>query len=117
MKNDIGSLPKWAQEYIKDLEHQRADAVALLQQFRDNQTPSKIHTSSFATLEAHKISSIKNYVQGDIIHCEHEEISLNVYLCYKNAIRLSWEAHQEVAIIPEVRNSISLATADKVKFV
>ena len=42
LHGNVEKLPKWAQDYIKDLIRERENAVTILNEFQDSQTPSKV---------------------------------------------------------------------------
>jgi hypothetical protein len=44
---DFTKLPKWAQEYIKDIEREREMAIRTLNEFQDSQTPSPYWTEDY----------------------------------------------------------------------
>lgn len=64
MNGRIETLPKWAQEHIRDLERARDVAVAVKNKMVDEQTPSPIYVDDWSTTP-----SVKRYVQ-----CKHNNL-------------------------------------------
>lgn len=42
LKGDVTRLPRWAQDYVKDLVRERENAVSILNEFQDDQMPSNV---------------------------------------------------------------------------
>lgn len=57
-------LPKWAQEYIIEIERQREAAVKALNDAFDNQTLSRIFTEDIVCVEKGAPSFFKKYIQA-----------------------------------------------------
>jgi hypothetical protein len=74
MTDDLTKLPKWAQEYIKDIKRQRDDARTRLSEFIDSQTPS-----DFFVEEWDNAGPIKRYIQTHKITVKmgNKEIYIN----------------------------------------
>jgi hypothetical protein len=59
---DFTKLPKWAYEYIQNLERECCAAVDTLKKFHDSQTPSDFFIDTWTTLKGEK-----HYIQTDKI--------------------------------------------------
>lgn len=42
LRGNLEKLPRWAQDYIKDLDRERDNAITILNEFQADQTPSKV---------------------------------------------------------------------------
>lgn len=61
-KPDLSKLPKYAQEYIQQLEGQREGAIDKLNKFLDSQTKSQLYTKHFYLTEV-----MKRYIQAKTV--------------------------------------------------
>ena len=74
-KPDLTKLPRYAQDFIQDLQRQRDVAVEKLDQFTDGQTKSRIYVHDFSCTDSPP-EFRKKYVQAsriDMVLSENEE--------------------------------------------
>ena len=77
---NIEKLPKWAQEYIRDLERQRRAAVAALECFEDSQTESGVFYDEMVSDKGGGPSFRRRYVQARGMTFQHAGVELDVRL-------------------------------------
>lgn len=121
-KEQIGKLPKWAQDYIKSIEQQRFVAVRALDEFVDNQTPSPFYfEDNSCTGEQSGPTNRRVYVQAHCIKVEwrgvHLSVSANDYGNCGEGIRLQWEASgrhggRDAAFIPSSYQNARLVSKE-----
>jgi len=104
MNDKIEKLPKWAQEYIKDLQRQRDVAVRALDKYVDEQPPSPFYTEDLHCTEpVGGPTRRKRYIQAHGMTVQHEGVCLNILLRPEH-IDLQWgtdkNLSREVAFIP-----------------
>ena len=109
----IEKLPKWAQEYIRNIEREREVAVNALNEYVDNQTPSPFFIDEMECTGERKGPTIKRrYVQTHKIEIEHQEVSLRIIL-RDESIDLQWSGEKmlgDVAFIPSSYQSARLVS-------
>lgn len=105
--NNTQKLPKWAQERIRELERQRDEALKALNQWKDDQKPSKFSsTFPLCTGEAQgpTFKEVFFHPCADGITVRHSGIELMVSAFEDEGIHLRWSAQNtacgEVAFIP-----------------
>lgn len=117
----IAKLPRWAQEHIKYLARERAEALDALNSKLDVQTPSKIYWEEYMNTGEAKAgpSSKRFYAQTNNIIVENCGVRLEV-ACYDGvsnsmhhpSIELKWEdmfGHgNQIACIPTVFQQVTL---------
>jgi hypothetical protein len=114
----LAKLPKWAQEHIKDLSNEREMALRTLNDYTDNQTPSKIYWDDFVCLgETTGPSTKRSYVQTERIIVESCGVQLTVS-CHGESVQhdpgieLQWsDAHRignMIAAVPRSYMQMSL---------
>ncbi len=116
----IARLPKWAQEYIEDLDRRTVIAERALKNYTDNQTPSKFYFDDFLCIGEGTPQLSRKYVQTRKITVEHEGIIVDVLLRVDEAgIDISWHSSErlmkEVAMIPISFQQVKLVSRDKMR--
>lgn len=123
----IQSLPKWAQEYIRDKERERDLSLRQLNEWSDNQTPSSIFTDDYvSTGENQGPSSKRRYIQGYKLKIEHAGVHLDIMLVRKDdpqrdfGIELQFSAPNmrtgtHVAVIPKSFQTIELVAKENMR--
>ena len=103
---DKDKLPKWAQDYINEIEGERAVAVAALNGYLEEQKPAPFYTYDYLCLgerDDHAPTFKKRFIQARRIHVEHAGIHLSILL-RDNHIDLQWDEVErdtrDVAFIP-----------------
>lgn len=118
--SDINKLPKWAQEYIHELERQRDVAVHEMEEYLDNQTPSAFYVYDLVTIpdEKSRTRSVIRYIQTHRMEVEHDGVHLNIIL-RDGYIDLHWGLpdyhHGDVAFIPQSYNSARLVAKENMR--
>lgn len=110
----IAKLPKWAQDYIKDLEGQRSVAVRALNDFTDHSSPSPIFIEDDPRTGEEPGPSFKRvYLQTHRVFFEYAGIELCV-TPWDNEIRLDWNGHnmRAVAFVPYSYQSARLVSKE-----
>lgn len=79
----IAKLPKWVQEHITTLERRAKKAEQTLEEYEDDQTPSKVWHGDL-------LGNSKHFVQSDKITIDHADVTLDVGLFEDDRIQLSW---------------------------
>lgn len=83
-QDKIDKLPKWAREYINDLENERDAALRSLHKFRDEDTPSNIYTENMVCTNEQENSKAptvyRRYVQDDKIYIDYNGIRADIFL-------------------------------------
>ncbi len=103
-KDDISSLPKWAQERFSTIQRERDISVRELSQWNDSQTKSNFFITEYVT-NGEKDGFKKRYIQTNKISIQYEGIYFEA-MATDGEISISWsggeEAHSggEVAFIP-----------------
>lgn len=81
--NNFTKLPKWAQEYINKTEMQRNAAVSALNEFVNEQTPSKIWIETHpCTGESSGPSQKRRYLQGREVTFKIGKEEVTVGFCF-----------------------------------
>ena len=121
----IHKLPKWAQDHIHTLQHQRDTAVKALKDWTDTQTEQPISVSEMEGLENGGPTIMKRYVEGTDIDINWMGVRLSVMLrkegnMHENAINLQWEGEcggssHHVAMIPTSFQSVSLIAKENMR--
>lgn len=117
----IEKLPKWAQEYIKDLERERFVAVRSLNEAVDKSTPTPFYyEDSPCTGEKPGPNSKRFYVQTNWIYVEHAGVTLQIIVRPdRPEIDLSWSAVNraigDVGLIPSSYQSARLVAKDNMR--
>jgi hypothetical protein len=107
MDEKIKKLPKWAQELIEDLNRKRETAIRALNEFCDNQTPSKfIVGEHLCTGEGRGPVTKQNYIQTSSIKVVNADIELHVFANKDDRISLQWNRlstgpWDRVALVPK----------------
>lgn len=111
----IERLPKWAQEYILDIEREREAARKKLNKYLDKQTPSCFYTEDLvSTGEQHGPSRKIRYLPDvHTMYVEHADVKLEVSIYGVDGIRIQWSDAQEntndkVAMIPKFHNYVEI---------
>ena len=110
-------LPKWAQEYIRDLENQRDAAVRALNDFQDRSSPSPIYIEDHPCTGEDAGPSFKRaYLQTHKVFFEYAGVELCV-TTWDNEIRLDWNGHgsKETAFIPSSRQQARLVSKENMR--
>lgn len=113
----IAKLPKWAQEYIKDINRERDTAVKELNDYCDSQTPSPVYIDELvSTGEQQGPSSKTRYIQTPRVQFDWQGVSLTVLL-RDDHIDLQWNGldrgrygTSECAFIPRSYQSANLVS-------
>lgn len=122
--NKIAKLPKWAQDYIKNVERQRDCAVRAYEEMKDTQTPSAIYAE-----EMDSVTAIggpvkrKTYLQSHAVNVKAHGIKLRVSTMYGDShdesIILSWSKADnysgDIALIPLSYQHAKLITKEKMR--
>jgi len=120
----IAKLPKWAQQYISDLDNELIVAKAMVAQMNDQQTPSPFFVDAW-----YSNPRVKQYVQSPSGHLtvEHAGVHLEIYLAPEkdgqrlHGIELQYTAgepaigHSTVAVMPRSMNTIQLVTKENMR--
>lgn len=120
----LAKLPKWAQEYIADIERQRFVAVRALDKFKDEQTPSPFYCEDhYSTGEKQGPIFRRKYIQTDSIEVEWRGVRLTVdandYGNSGRGIRLQWSllnrGLEEIAFVPTSYQSAKLMAKEDMR--
>lgn len=108
----VAKLPKWAQEYIHDLELAVRNGEAAIREYLDVQTKSPFSVMDSVCMTENKITT--RYIQANQISCTHAGVRVTmtpqddgVDVHFESESRLSGEA----AIIPHAANAIRICRA------
>lgn len=119
LEEKIAKLPVWAQEHIKDLNHQRDAAIRALNKFTDEQTESPFSFQEHpCTGEGGVRGPVykQKFVQAHSIDVDWQGVHLTVgahdYGNSDSGIKLQWtgarRSIEEVAMIPDAFQSVRL---------
>ena len=87
---DAAKLPRWAQEKIADIECQRDVAIRALNEFQDEQTPSKIWVDdNVCTGEETGPSTKRRFIQSRKIEVQVGKSEVSIYLRDDNVLEIS----------------------------
>lgn len=112
----IAKLPKWAQEYIRQLERERAEAIRALNRYCDDQTPSafRIHELE-STGETVGPSQKTRHIQTHKMEVDWQGVELTIIL-RNDSIDLQWRGSagvtSECAFIPRSFQAANLKSRD-----
>jgi hypothetical protein len=114
-QQNIESLPKWAQERIRDLERERDTAVGALRDAEDAQTPSRIWYDDYHCLgEQRGPSNVRHYVQTRKVTFQMGEREVTVG--YDNHANLYLSADRGLFFTPIAHNKIEIYAEEQVTF-
>lgn len=111
------TLPRWAQDYIIDIDRCRADAATALKEFKDSQTPS-----AFCVVDNIRDNPgvpgerVKKYIQARSVYCEHAGMEIQICVFEEGRIKLFMNSARgvgDVAIMPESGNVVALVLASR----
>ena len=110
------SLPKWAQDHIRDLQRQRDVALRALNTFCDKQTPSSIYVEDNpCTGEETGPVNKRHYIQSHTVTIKHARVWL-IVLCQDDSIHLHFgnedESCRNIALQPIASNAIRLVAKE-----
>jgi hypothetical protein len=114
-------LPKWAQQYVANLERERENAISALNEYVDNQTPSPFYIDEGESTGESQGPTIKRrYIQGHKITVEHKGIRLEVMLRPNEyGIDLGWDdltrGLKHVAMVPQSFNRVQLISKENMR--
>lgn len=75
----------WAQDRMRALERERLEAVRLLSEWTDNQTPSPIYIDEFcSTGEKQGPTHRRRYIQASKLEIEHAGVQCSILLSRKD---------------------------------
>jgi hypothetical protein len=113
--DEIVKLPKWAQQHIESLTRQRETAVRELNEYIDNQTPSKFYSDNLVCTGEVKSGgpiSKRQYHQCYTMTIEHAGIQLRVTAFDEKEISLQYGSVEysggDVLLIPTSYNCLKL---------
>jgi len=114
----LTKLPKYAQEYIAKLRRQRDSAVARLDGYEDNQTPSNIWTEEYCFDGGDNGNNFtrRQYIQSDRVLFKNKGVALEVSCRGDEGIKLSWGPEKpwgpwglgDIALVPTSYQQIRL---------
>ncbi len=109
----LAKLPKWAAEYIKEIERQRETAISALNEYTDNQTVSPLFADELECLEAGSPRHIIRYFQGREIQAKFMGVHVRMYLCEtRKRIEIQYSREDDrtgdVCLQPSSHQSFSL---------
>jgi hypothetical protein len=118
MKEKIKKLPKWAQEIIRNLERERAEAINTLNRYVDDQTESPFYSDdSVSTGETQGPTTKRKYFQAYRMNIKHNGVSLGITL--RDNIELKWEDDnrdlKEVAFVPTSFQTAELVSKENMR--
>lgn len=109
----LEKLPKWAQEHIKNLDRRMVVAERTLQEFNDNQTPSKFYYDDYVCVGGGSPQYVRRYVQTTKMTVEHADVQVDVLVRGgENEIEISWSDLnrfvREIAMVPKSYQQIKI---------
>lgn len=104
-------LPKWAQEYIHDIELQRNGSISRLQEYLDEQTPQPISQLKTVPAKDGGTDFVRRYIAGHNISVVWQGVDMDITLTPEDGIRVSFASEKRAlsggaAIIPQAGNSV-----------
>jgi hypothetical protein len=115
----IAKLPKWAQEYITDLERRQRNAETHFKEHIDSQTPSHIFYDEYVNV-GEKSENFTRYVQTDRITIKRDGVRLDILLRPEDkGIELQWDDEQrrcrEIAMVPTSFQKVKLIRKEDIR--
>jgi hypothetical protein len=108
----ITKLPKWAQEYIHDLQTSVHNGESALKEYLDSQTKSPFSVMDSVCMTENKITT--RYIQANNISCTNAGVSVTM-IPRDNGVDILFESEHraagEAAIIPHAANAIRICRA------
>jgi len=120
-QRDLSKLPRWARDRITTLERQRETAIQALNEYLDDQTPSRFYMDDILSTGENVGPTFKRrYIQGRQIWAEHAGIYFHVHLRDSDEIELQWgglpvHSSTEVAMIPSTHQRVRLVSKEKMR--
>lgn len=116
----LAKLPKWALAYIDSLESERSVAINTLNEYCDNQTPSKCYAESYVcTGEEKGPTSKRAYFNAkQAITIVNAGVKLEVSFYEDDELRLRFTGENrmdDVAIMPVCHGQIRLVTKENLR--
>jgi hypothetical protein len=104
---DFTKLPKWAQEYIKNIEREREMAIRTLNEFQDSDTPSSYWIEdNVCTGEEQGPTTKRHYVQANRVTVKVGKGEVDFYL-RDGDLQISTGIHT-LRFVPNASNSIRI---------
>ncbi len=119
--DQIAKLPKWAQDYVKDLNRRMTTAEKELKEQLDSQTPSEFYIDDLLCIGDGSPQFARKYVQTHKISVEHDGVKLDVLVRGPEdpGIDISWGCSKrlmtEVALIPLSFQKMKIVPKDKMR--
>lgn len=116
----IAKLPKWAQEYVKDLERRVVIAERTLKKYTDTQTPSEFYIDDLLCIGNGTPQVSRKYVQTHRITAERDGVKVDLLLRLNEpGIEVSWSTSDrmtgEIAMIPFSFQKIKLVSKNDMR--
>ncbi len=120
----IAKLPKWAQEYIKDVSREREVSLRTLNAFQDEQTPSPFYVEeNLCTGEASGPTTKRRYIQAHSVEVYfrgvHLTVDANEFGNSGSGIRLQWSSKErgggDAAFIPTSYQSARIVSKEDMR--
>lgn len=115
----VAKLPKWAQEYIADLERRQKTAETHFREHIDKQTPSDMFYDEYLCV-GEKSDSFRRYVQTDRLTVQHDGVRLDILLRPEDkGIELQWDDEhrrcREIAMVPTSFQKVKLIRKEDIR--
>lgn len=106
----MAKLPKWAQDYMKDLERQAFVAQRTLREYQDQQTQSEFFVEDYDSDQA---KMTRKYIQTSKVSIQRGALKVDVYCrLHENSIDIAYydegRISREVALVPQGLNSVKI---------
>lgn len=123
----ISNLPKWAQEYIEELQRERNHALAELAKNDESRVPEPgkpyFYETDMLFFRDSRTGERTRYFEGHSIQADHSGVSVGIILPEDSneGIRISFSvakprtAGQRVAVLPVASNVISLMLVEQAR--
>ncbi len=113
----IAKLPKWAQEYIENLDRRVVIAERELKKMQDSQTPSEFYIDDVLCIGEGTPQHARRYVQTHKMTVEHDGVKLTILLRQdEKGIDLQWNntsrLMSEVAMVPLSFNKVKIVAKE-----
>jgi len=116
----LEKLPKWAQEYIKDLDRRMVVSERTLKEYTDTQTPAEFFIDDLVCIGEGSPKFMRKFIQTNKMSVLRDGVRVDILLRHdEKGIEIGWSDEQrgcrEIAMIPTSFQKIKLVQKEDIR--